>query len=79
MLCSSTYVTEVKRTLIEAIRHVTAVPCVARMATSFLYRLGTDFDIFRYRNHVKHIDEYSGVLEGPPKYSLTEISAAEAN
>ena len=54
-LCSSTYVTEVGRELIDTIRHVTAVRGVARMI-SLLCMLGTKFDIFRHRNHVRHID-----------------------
>jgi hypothetical protein len=56
MLCSSTYVPEVERELIVTVRHVTAVPRVAHMTTSSLYLLGTTFDTFRHRNHVRHID-----------------------
>lgn len=45
---------------------------------TFLYLLGTNFDIFRCRTHVNHSTMYSGVLEGIAKYSRTEISAADA-
>jgi len=59
MFCSSTYVTEVQRELIDPVRHVTAVPRVTRMTTSLLSLFGTKFNIFRQRNHIRHIGVYA--------------------